>query len=189
MKAARDCSRGGKMSPTDMNNNIDEPLRCQICSLPQQIEPLSTIGILWQFRNRLKSFIKRRFRYFVNLYSECLKGSCSRGERSESIAKILSLQPGEHVRIKSRMEIQQTLNRWNRLKGCAFMDEMWPYCGTEQRVMKRVEKFLDERDYRIKKCKGLVILEGLICQGTKNFGSCDRSCFYFWREEWLERLD
>jgi len=27
------------------------------------------------------------------------------------------------------------------------------------------------------------------CQGTPDLGRCDRSCFYFWREEWLEKLD
>jgi hypothetical protein len=27
------------------------------------------------------------------------------------------------------------------------MEEMWPFCGTTQKVFKRVEKFLDERDY------------------------------------------
>ena len=69
------------------------------------------------------------------------------------------------------------------------MEEMWPYCGTTQKVFKRVEKFLDERDYLLKKCRGIVILEGIFCEGTKDFGQCDRSCFFFWREEWLEKID
>jgi hypothetical protein len=68
------------------------------------------------------------------------------------------------------------------------MEEMWRHCGTTQRVYKRVERFMDERDYLVKRCKGIVILEGVMCEGTKDFGPCDRSCFYFWREEWLERL-
>jgi hypothetical protein len=68
------------------------------------------------------------------------------------------------------------------------MEEMWCHCGTTQRVYKRVEKFMDERDYLVKRCKGIVILEGVMCEGTKDFGPCDRSCFYFWREEWLEKL-
>ena len=69
------------------------------------------------------------------------------------------------------------------------MEEMWTYCGTEQKILKRVEKLLDEHDYLMKKCKGIVILDGVMCQGTKDFGTCDRSCFYFWREEWLENLE
>jgi hypothetical protein len=92
------------------------------------------------------------------------------------------------VRVRSREEIQATLNRWNQLRGCTFMEEMWRHCGTIQQVYKRVDRFLDERDYLVKRCKGTVLLEGLICEGTKNFGPCDRSCFYFWKEEWLEKL-
>ena len=69
------------------------------------------------------------------------------------------------------------------------MDGMWQYCGTEQRVLRVVKQFLDERDYLMKKCKGIVILDGIICDGTKWFGQCDRCCYYFWREEWLEKID
>ncbi len=29
---------------------------------------------------------------------------------------------------------------------------------------------------------------GLQCNGTPTFGPCDRCCFLFWREEWLERV-
>jgi hypothetical protein len=66
---------------------------------------------------------------------------------------------------------------------------MWPYCGTIHPVLKRVNEFLDERTYLVRKCKGIVLLDGIVCQGTKDFGPCDRSCFLFWREEWLEKVD
>jgi len=48
-----------------------------------------------------------------------------------------------------------------------------------------VQRFLDERDYRVKKARGIVLLEGLTCEGTRDYGPCDRNCYYFWREEWL----
>jgi len=107
---------------------------------------------------------------------------------THEISGLKNLKPGDWVIVKSKEEIKETVNNWNQLKGCAFMEEMWPYCGTKQRVLKRVERFLDERDYLVKKCKGIVLLEGVMCQGTKDFGPCDRSCFYFWREEWLEKI-
>jgi len=50
------------------------------------------------------------------------------------------------------------------------MEEMWSYCGTVQKVLKRGEKFLDECDYLVKKRKGVVILDGILCQGTKILG-------------------
>ncbi len=101
----------------------------------------------------------------------------------------MTLKPGDFVRVKSAKEIRMTLDRWNQLQGCGFMEEMWPHCGTTQRVLKRVERFLDERDYLVKKCKGIVLLENVLCQGTKDFGRCDRSCHIFWREEWLEKIE
>jgi hypothetical protein len=96
---------------------------------------------------------------------------------------IESLKPGDVVFVKSPEEIKNTLNRWNMLQGCSFLEEMLSYRGTTQRVLKCVKQFLEERDYLIKKCNRIVILEGIICNGTKDFGDCDRSYFYFWREE------
>jgi hypothetical protein len=55
--------------------------------------------------------------------------------------------------------------------------------------LKPVKRFVDERDYRVKKAKGIILLEGLICEGTPDYGQCDRACFYFWRQEWLEKMD
>ena len=98
------------------------------------------------------------------------------------------LQTGDRVRVRLQEEIESTLNNGHQLKGCTFMPEMAAYCGTEQRVLKAMRRFVDERDLRVKKSSGIVLLEGLMCQGTADFGSCDRSCFYFWREEWLEKI-
>jgi len=98
------------------------------------------------------------------------------------------LEAGDLVRVRSREEILSTLDHWRSLKGCAFLDEMAVYCGTTQRVLKRVERFIDERDYRAKKAGGIVLLEGAICSGTGETGRCDRSCFFFWRQEWLDQL-
>jgi len=108
--------------------------------------------------------------------------------RPEGRSPSEALQAGDLVRVRSMDEIRATLGTWGDLRGCAFMPEMEPYCGTTQRVFKRVERFLNERDYRVKEASGIVLLEGAICGGTAAFGRCDRSCFFFWREEWLERI-
>ena len=100
----------------------------------------------------------------------------------------LPLSNGDLVRVRSREEILATLNPFQELKGCAFLPQMYQYCGTEQRVLRSMQRFMDERDYKMKKVRGVVLLENLICNGTAAFGACDRCCFLFWREEWLERL-
>ncbi|MBE0699304.1 MAG: hypothetical protein IH586_20465 [Anaerolineaceae bacterium] len=100
----------------------------------------------------------------------------------------ISYTAGEIVRVRSRDEIEGTLDMWKELKGCAFLEEMWQYCGTTQTVLLSMERFLDERDYKVKKCRGIVLLEGINCTGTPVFGRCDRRCYLFWRAEWLEKV-
>ena len=162
---------------------------CQIHCVGTISRPLSVFEILWQRRNRLRRILKRRWNYMYNTVSGA-SGAKKRGVADKATgASVQELQSGDLVRVRSREEIQATLNKWNQLKGCSFMEEMWPYCNTLQRVEKRIEKFLDERDYLIKKTKGIIILKDVFCQGTKDFGDCDRTCFFFWREEWLEKVD
>jgi hypothetical protein len=99
-----------------------------------------------------------------------------------------SLKAGDLVRVRSRQEIGATLNQRKELKGCAFLEDMGQYCDTTQRVLQVMERFLDERDYRVGKCSGIILLEGVICHGTLVSGRCDRCCHLFWREEWLEKI-
>lgn len=164
------------------------PPGCQIQYLNQMSEPLGRVEVAWQLRNRLKRIIRRRWHYLVHLFSGDTK-SRSMVPTVALNAVTGRLQAGDQVRVKSKEDIQATLDGWNRLKGTGFMGEMWPYCGTTHRVLKRLDRFLDERDYRVKECKRMVLLEGVICEGTKDFGRCDRSCYFFWREEWLEKID
>ena len=100
-----------------------------------------------------------------------------------------TLNKGDWVRIRSWDEIQPMLDPFHETRGCAFLEDMRQYCGTKQRVLKSMERFLDERDYKVKKVKGVILLENVICNGTPAFGKCDRCCFLFWREEWLEKIE
>lgn len=124
-----------------------------------------------------------------NWVSEILQGGKREVVSRDRTTTTEPLEPGDIVRVRSAEEIKATLDRWNQTKRCSFMEEMWEYCGTTHRVLKRVEKFLDERDFLMKKCTGIVLLDGVYCPGTKDFGDCDRTCFFFWREEWLEKVD
>lgn len=172
-----------------MYGDEKEQYKCQIQSLGSMSQPLGFSEVLWQRRNRIKRALKRRINFLTNV----IRGMIFKEGKIAASVKMecskADLHPGDLVLVRSKGEIKTTLNRWNQLNGCSFMEEMWRYCGTTQRVFKRVEKFLDERDYLIKKSKGIVILDGVICEGTKDFGTCDRSCFFFWRQEWLKKIN
>jgi hypothetical protein len=104
------------------------------------------------------------------------------------LTQLSHLKADDLVRVRDREEIEASLDPFKELKGCAFLEYMWQYCGTTQSVLKPVERFLDERDYKVKKAKGVVLLKGVLCNGTPVFGQCDRACHLFWREEWLEKI-
>jgi hypothetical protein len=159
---------------------------CQIQCLPHMSQPSNTRDAIWRLSNRAKRFIKRRLNYLHNRLSRPGNRNDSQAACGEA-PNIGELRSGDRVRVKTKKQILETLNSWNTLRGCAFMEEMWRFCGTNQRVLKRVERFLDERDYLVKKCNNIVILEGVQCSGSVDFGRCDRTCFLFWREEWLEK--
>ena len=57
----------------------------------------------------------------------------------------LNLQPGEFVRIKSKEEIEETLDRDNKNRGLLFDGVMSKYCGETARVRARVTKIINER--------------------------------------------
>jgi hypothetical protein len=172
---------------------------CQIACLPHVFEGYAKVppeSLARRLRLALRrSLNARQVRTFKTKSSRLISrflvfivGS-NKSSTSETGATSSSLKAGDLVQVRSREEIQATLNPWGQLKGCMFMPEMLPYCGTTQRVLKRLERFVDERDYHVKKSQGIVLLEGLNCQGTSDYGRCDRACFYFWREEWLEKID
>jgi len=149
------------------------------------------------FLLRIKLFLKRhlsvqaqkKIKGFIGSFAEVFSGGRRKVTLAvEPVAQASErLEAGDLVRIRSREEIAATLDHWRSLKGCGFLDEMAIYCGTTQRVLKRVERFMDERDYRFKKTSGVILLENVICSGTSGTGRCDRCCFFFWREEWLDK--
>ena len=176
-----------------------KPNRCQIHCLqyvtegdiPIRPESLRKRAKL-AFKRRLGHRSKRQIKRLSNRVSLWFNGDRGRNKdalpTTQAKAPTASFKAGDMVRVRSPEEIAATLNMWGELKGCGFLAEMWRYCDTTQRVLKPVERFLDERDYQMKKTKGLILLEGIMCEGTADYGRCDRACYFFWREEWLEKI-
>jgi hypothetical protein len=106
----------------------------------------------------------------------------------------LDLKAGERVRIKSLSEIKKTLDHEGRYEGLGFMDlVMEKFCGKIFTVQKPIGLFFDERNWRMQKLRRVVILEGVYCELPAHnrhldWAGCDRTCFLFWKEAWLERL-
>jgi len=99
----------------------------------------------------------------------------------------LGLQPGDLVEVRTVEEIRATLDENGRHKGLVLMPEMLKYAGRQLKVYKRVERILLEGTGELRRMKNTVLLDGAICDGYQ--GACDRSCFFFWREAWLRKVE
>lgn len=103
----------------------------------------------------------------------------------------LGLQPGESVRVRPVADIHRTLNEKGQCGGLAYMPAMERFSGRTFVVRKRIERFFDERTRKMLKVKGVVILNDVFCEvglvDRADYGGCDRSCFLFWKEDWLVR--
>lgn len=100
----------------------------------------------------------------------------------------LNLQPGELVEIKSRQEIEETLNEDGENRGMRFGITQVDYCGQRARVLARVEKIIDDRTGRLITMKTpCIILDGVTCK-PECFQFCPRAIYPYWREIWLRRV-
>jgi hypothetical protein len=113
------------------------------------------------------------------------------GRRATPPGEPLDLQAGEWVRVRSKDEILATLSRNLRHRGLSFDLEMLPYCGRTFRVMRRVERLVDDRTGRmIRPRTACLILEGAVCSGCRSRHRmfCPRGIYPYWHEIWLERV-
>jgi hypothetical protein len=102
---------------------------------------------------------------------------------------MLNLKPGEWVQVRSEEEISATLDQQGKYRGLRFMPEMKQFCGKKFKVYKRVENIMVETTGEMRKLMSpTVFLEGAICDGGFHQG-CHRSCFCFWKEAWLQRIE
>jgi hypothetical protein len=110
------------------------------------------------------------------------------GNLTRTPKQVLNLQAGELVRVKSREEIVATLDAKQLNRGLSFDQEMLKYCGRQARVLRRVDRIIEEKTGKMMALKGdCIILEGVICSGDYH-EYCPRSIYPFWREIWLERV-
>ncbi len=126
----------------------------------------------------------------------CRGGHCHKGAVSTkpdrnvtpAVRETLDLRPGEWVEVKPIEAILATLDGNRRHRGLRWMTGMRKYCGKRLRVYKPVDRIMLESNGELRRMKHTVLLEGAMCDGAA-FGGCDRSCFHFWREAWLDRVD
>jgi hypothetical protein len=109
------------------------------------------------------------------------------GSLEKTPLKMLNLQAGEFVQVRSKEEIMATLDKQNRNRGLLFDFEMLTYCGGIFRVLRRVDRIIDAKTGKMQHMKHpCIILEGVACRSDYH-RLCPRAIYHYWRENWLER--
>jgi hypothetical protein len=63
------------------------------------------------------------------------------------------------------------------------------YCEQEARVLRRVERIIDEKSGRMLQFTNpCIVLDGVICTGSYH-RQCPRGVYPYWREVWLDRAE
>jgi hypothetical protein len=174
------------------------PEQLPLRNLGQFVDDVRTgnVGVLWSTRAFLV-MLYNRFQGYSNRYLP--KRLRMRGGRHWGFVRGLAtgktptgttdLQPGDLVRVKSRREIELTLNSDLLNRGMGFDAEMARTCGRTARVARRVDHIVDERTGRMLHMKNpCIVLEGIVCEGAYN-ASCPRAITPYYREIWLERVE
>lgn len=165
----------------------------QTCSTPRLMNRLFKVYqkirsyAVWHFENM---GVWRTLSNILIPRSPCQSSqqALAENEKMFNDSDVLGLRPGELVEVKSINDILATLGPDRKHKGLLWMTGMRKFCGKRCRVLKRIENILLETNGESRKMTNTVILEGVMCDGSE-FGGCDRSCFHFWREAWLKRIE
>jgi len=97
-------------------------------------------------------------------------------------------QVGDLVRVKPVSETLETLDDRGKLGRLLFTPEMTKFAGKQFRVFKVVRRIILESNGRLRAIAApTMLLEDVFCDGSAH-GSCDRTCFCFWREAWLTNV-
>lgn len=156
------------------------------------------IYFLYYWLSRAGIGVGRPMRWFYDTFHPLWRGTPfprktgTIPEGQSTPLKVLNLQPGELVRIKPHQEILKTLDTRSRNRGLYFDAEEVPYCGTTQRVLRRVDRIVNERTGKMREMKTpCVVLDSVICRSRYSECRlfCPRSIYAYWREIWLERVE
>jgi hypothetical protein len=161
----------------------------------------TVLGTLWlAFLNRLlyrspigyralKALYSNTHRRLTGRPSPAVQGRIKTGTPTPTA--ILKLQAGELVRVKSKQEIEETIDEGGKNRGMSFDKEMSPYCGKVVRVRKSIDQIIDERTGKMLHMKQPCIsLDNVFCKGDYSECRlmCPRAIPSYWREVWLERI-
>jgi hypothetical protein len=127
--------------------------------------------------------------FLLTFFKRRLPHLCGRATEKMPVSAA-NMQEGERVRVRSKAQIEQTLNAAGRNRGLFYDVEMLPFESGEYTILRRVKRILNEKSGHMMTFSiDCLILEGVVCGGMQSHCRmfCPRSIYPYWREAWLER--
>lgn len=106
------------------------------------------------------------------------------GQRLKTESLSLDLQPGEWVEVKTRKEIEDTLDIHGKNRGLVFDFPMAASCGQQFQVERQLHNIILEETGQMITLNNTVLLRDDVCTAW----GCPRANRPFWREIWLRRV-
>jgi hypothetical protein len=98
---------------------------------------------------------------------------------------LVALAVGSYVNVRPLSDIHQTLDEDGSLDGLQWMPEMATYCGTRQKIVRRLTRICDDvSPGKFWSISDAYILSTGRCDGSSHDG-CQLRCALFWRDAWL----
>jgi hypothetical protein len=174
-----------------------ETYRCQATELYDassylaRWDPRQYASPLWSGNVGLMEFLSFFSIKLFNVAQKCTNGATYPYWPGSTLTKtptaVLNLQPGDWVYVKTKEEIQQTLDSTNRNRGLWFDHEMLRFCGGRFRVLRTVERLIDEKTGKLQTLKNpCVMLDGVTTKGDF-YRFYPQNDYPLWREIWLRR--
>jgi hypothetical protein len=199
------CRRMGVMDKTTerartRNNHLtlvkkrDFEYVCQYTTLRHIGRELNRTETFYQLLLRGYPAIQRRIRRWRDKFIE----RSNRGANKKTIVNDHPpedgsrepLKIGDKVEVLSYAQIRSTLDDRGVFKNLTFQEPMRRYCNHTYEVLKLPQYVLNNGGKRVNRCKDVVILRGLYCngRGMMTHEGCDTCCLHYWKTDWLKKI-
>ena len=169
---------------------------CQSTALPKAVEHLSG----WDMGQYVRDVTSGSFTLwqvtkavFISLFNAILRRAGggefgdAAGKEIKTPAISLHLQQGDIVQVKTRKEIEATIDVEGKNRGLRIDYEMLRHAGKQFRVLRRVDRIILETNGKMRPIQNTVLLNNAACEGLCR-RACARGSHPMWREAWLKRV-
>jgi hypothetical protein len=76
-------------------------------------------------------------------------------------SEFIKFETGKKIRIRSREQIRKTLDENNKPHGCYFIEDINKYCGTKNKILKKIDNIYDESNRITRKTSNTFLIDRL----------------------------